>query len=350
MTEVDNANTGRVILDLSTTIIQKSEVARLQHPECAGVIIFARNYETPEQLQELVTSIRSIRNELLICVDQEGGRVQRLQNGFLKLPPLRLLGELYDQDPQQSLIAARALGWLMAAECLAIGIDFSFAPVLDLDYGNSEIIGNRAFHSHPDIVIKLATAYITGMHEAGMVAVGKHFPGHGFVAADSHTSLPVDKRSFQEICEQDLKPFSRLMNDNNLIELDGVMPAHVIYEKCDKHPAGFSEYWIKDVLRSQCQYKGVIFSDDLNMAGAKFAGNPAQRAIVALDAGCDLLLVCNDQNAAGEVLDAVNGYKRTFAAAMVPKLKRKISPDWCSLHTGKHWNEAIMTCKESGLL
>ena len=337
---------GRVILDLSTTSVQDDELSLLQHPECAGIIIFARNYESPAQLQKLITSIRSIRKDLLICVDQEGGRVQRLQDGFLKLPPLRKLGELFDKSPQSGLKSAQALGWLMAAECLSIGIDFSFAPVLDLDYENSEIIGNRAFHSQPDTVIKLAKAYIEGMHKAGMVAIGKHFPGHGFVAADSHTSLPVDNRPFQEIWEKDLRPFTELMKT----DLDGIMPAHIIYDQLDKQPAGFSDYWIKDILRTRCQYKGVVFSDDLSMAGAKSVGNPAQRAMAALDAGCDLLLVCNDQNAADEVLDAVTGYERTFASNMVPTLRGETIPDWETLHESQLWTETIKTCRETGLL
>lgn len=294
---------GPVMLDLEGYELTEDERALLANPLVGGLILFARNYRDPYQLQSLTHAIREVRPEILIAVDHEGGRVQRFREGFTRIPAMAKLGELFLQDPEQALELAWDTGWLMASELLAYGLDFTFAPVLDLDYGFSEVIGDRAFSKRPEIVTRLADALIEGMHEAGMPATGKHFPGHGYVAADSHVDLPVDERSFKEIDESCLKPFVALAP-----QLDGVMPAHVVYSQVDDKPAGFSSHWLKDVLRRQLGFKGVIFSDDLGMAGAAAAGGYTERAHAALDAGCDMVLVCNDRAGALEVLSGLEGY------------------------------------------
>lgn len=294
---------GQVMLDLEGLEVTQEERELLQHPQVGGVILFSRNYESPAQLRSLVGAIREATpRRLLLAVDQEGGRVQRFKAGFTELPPMRTLGEQYDINPAQARQQAHQLGHLMASEVLAYDLDFSFAPVLDLDRGISEVIGNRAFHSEPLAVADLAGAFCTGMQAAGMAAIGKHFPGHGSVAADSHIAIPVDERSFTEIAALDLVPFERLA-----AALDGVMPAHVIYPQADSQPAGFSSYWLQTVLRQQLSFKGAIFSDDLGMAGAEVGGSFANRAQLALAAGCDMVLVCNNRTAAVAVIDAL-GY------------------------------------------
>ncbi len=294
---------GPVMLDLEGYELTEEERALLANPLVGGLILFARNYRDPYQLQALTAAIREIRPEILIAVDHEGGRVQRFRDGFTRIPAMAKLGELFMQNPESALELAWDTGWLMASELLAYGLDFTFAPVLDLDYGTSEVIGDRAFSGRPEIVTRLADALIEGLHEAGMPAIGKHFPGHGYVVADSHLDLPVDDRSFQQIDESCLKPFAALAP-----QMDGVMPAHVVYEKVDEQPAGFSSYWLKDILRRQLGFKGVIFSDDLGMAGAAIAGNYTDRANAALQAGCDMVLVCNDRKGALEVLGGLEGY------------------------------------------
>lgn len=294
---------GHVMLDLEGLELTAEEQELLQHPQVGGVILFSRNYESPEQLRQLVSAIRTATpRRLLLAVDQEGGRVQRFKQGFTVLPPMLQFGRLYDQNPKQARQRAHDAGWLMAAELLAFDLDFSFAPVLDLDCGISEVIGNRSFHNDSNIVAELGTAICNGMHEAGMSTVGKHFPGHGSVAADSHIAIPIDDRDYQSIAAQDLIPFQRLAG-----VLDGIMPAHVIYSQIDPHPAGFSAFWLQTVLRQQLKFQGAIFSDDLVMAGAEVAGNYAERAQKALAAGCDMVLVCNNRTAAVAVIDAL-GY------------------------------------------
>ncbi len=264
----------------------------LQHPAVGGVILFARNVDTPEQVRALTGAMRAAAKQpLLIAVDQEGGRVQRLKNGFSKLPPLRQI---------DSVQKARELGWLMATEVRAVGIDISFAPVLDLDFGVSSVIGDRSLGRDVSQVVSLARAYIAGMREAGMLATGKHFPGHGFVVADSHVAIPIDERPFAEIDRDCLQVFRALSG-----ELGAVMAAHVIYPQVDSAPAGFSARWLLDVLRAQLQFKGCIFSDDLSMHGASVAGDAVARARAALEAGCDMLLVCNDRASAIQTIDAL---------------------------------------------
>jgi len=258
------------------------------------LILFARNYENPQQITDLIKSIRKVRKgEILIAVDQEGGRVQRFQNGFTRLPP----AVLYGQDDDLPELA----GWLMAIELLAVGVDFSFAPVLDVDCGISEIIGDRSFSAESERAAALAGAFRRGMNSAGMAATGKHFPGHGAVASDSHLTLPVDDRNLESIRAHDLLPFRQLIAEG----LEAVMPAHVVYPQVDKLPAGFSEIWLQQILRQELSFEGVIFSDDLSMAGAASVGDFTERAGLALQAGCDMLLVCNNSSAAETVLDSI---------------------------------------------
>lgn len=288
---------GPVMLDLESTQLTEQDIKRIQNPLVGGVILFARNIESPDQVQQLIADMRKIRPQLILAIDQEGGRVQRIKDGVSLLPPLSTLGELYDEDVDKALLRAEDLGWLMASEMLALGLDISFAPVLDLDFGRSAVIGNRSFHKNPAIVTRLAKAYINGMHEAGMAATGKHFPGHGWVEADSHIDIPVDHRHKLELEHLDMVPFRKLA-----AELDGVMPAHVIYSEIDEQPAGFSQYWLQTILREKLGFNGVIFSDDLAMEGATVAGSFSDRAQAALDAGCDMVLVCNNPEGADEVL------------------------------------------------
>ncbi|MBL4606334.1 MAG: beta-N-acetylhexosaminidase [Pseudomonadales bacterium] len=279
---------GPLMMDVEGLVLTVQDSALIQHPFVGGLILFSRNYESVEQIRALITSIRELRPELIIAVDQEGGRVQRFKSPLTRLPPLKSVGKLYESDPLLASVYATELGWLMASEILALGVDISFAPVLDLAYGVSSIIGDRALHSKPEVASLLGGAYIEGMSQAGMAATGKHFPGHGAVQADSHLELPIDSRSLEEITQHDIIPFRNLA-----AQLGGVMPAHIVYEKIDSLPAGFSSYWLQTILREELGFCGVIFSDDLSMAGAAMAGTYAQRADKALAAGCDMILVCN---------------------------------------------------------
>ncbi len=289
-----------VMLDIAGTSPDDEDRALLMHPATAGLILFARNYHNKDQLRALTAEVRALRPDLLIAVDQEGGRVQRFRDGFTRLPPMAALGRMAASSPAQALRAAELLGALMAQELVTCGVDLSFAPVLDLDYGSSAVIGDRSFSASPQQVIELAGAWITGMRTVGMAATGKHFPGHGFVSEDSHETLPVDARPLAVIQERDLLPFRALAG-----VLAGIMPAHVIYSQIDHQPAGFSRIWLQDILRNQLGFQGVIFSDDLSMGGAEIAGGYAARTQAALSAGCDMVLVCNNRPAAIEVLEAV---------------------------------------------
>lgn len=285
---------GSVMLDIEGLTLAPHEHDKLQHPNTGAVILFARNYQDPQQVTELIDSIRASRpGPLLIAVDQEGGRVQRFQNGFTRFPP----AASYAIAPE----LAEPAGWLMAAELLAVGVDFSFAPVLDIDCGVSQIIGDRAFATEAALATQLSSSFRKGMNRAGMAATGKHFPGHGAIALDSHLTLPIDNRDLDSLRSKDLIPFIQLINEG----LEAVMPAHVLYANIDPNPAGFSPFWIQSILREELKFNGVVFSDDLSMEGAATAGDFPERARRAQQAGCDMLLVCNNPLAAEQVLESL---------------------------------------------
>lgn len=287
------------MLDLLSTQASEEELIQLKHPMVGGVILFSRNFSDRPQLMSLIQSIRSVRADVIIAVDHEGGRVQRFRDGFTSIPAMGDILPFASGDMELAKKWAVELGFLMAIELLACDIDLSFAPVLDLNRV-SEVIGKRAFSSDPDEVIELAGSFIEGMHQAGMASVGKHFPGHGSVVADSHVAQPYDERSKEEIFQIDMKPFQNLIAKG---QLHGVMPAHVIYPKVDPNPAGFSLFWLQEILRKELNFTGVIFSDDLGMKGAGVVGGYTARAQAALDAGCNMILICNDAKGATEVLE-----------------------------------------------
>lgn len=297
---------GSLMVDVAGTWLTAEDRQFLRQPEVGGLIIFARNIESPRQVRELNASIRAIRPDLLLAVDQEGGRVQRLRQGFVRLPAMRAIAD----NPNAEFLAQEC-GWLMATEVLAVGLDLSFAPVLDLDYQRSAVVGSRSFEGDPLRAALLAGAFIRGMNAAGMAATGKHFPGHGWAQADSHVAIPIDERSLETIRANDLVPFAHLSK-----QLAAVMPAHVIYPQVDPQPAGFSRRWLQEILRGELGFGGVIFSDDLSMAGAHVAGDAASRIEAALTAGCDMGLVCNDRAAAELALSAAQRMKITAPARL----------------------------------
>jgi beta-N-acetylhexosaminidase len=293
---------GCVMADVAGLELTADDIKRLQHPLMGGVILFARNFASPGQLTALTESIHVLREpKLPIAVDHEGGRVQRFRDGFTAIPPMRVLGKCWDESPEKALRLADNVGYVIATELIAHGVDFTFAPVLDVDWGESGVIGDRALHKTPAAIAELGKALIAGMARGGMGAVGKHYPGHGFVRADSHHEIPVDERSFEEIEKSDLIPFRILAQHG----MSAVMPAHVIYPRVDSLPAGFSPTWLKKILRGQLGFDGLIFSDDLSMEGASTAGNATQRAHAALNAGCDMVLLCNDPAHTDELLQGL---------------------------------------------
>lgn len=295
---------GPVMLDLAGLQVSSEEEEILRHPSVGGVILFARNFQSPRQLLALTTEIRALRRpELLIAVDHEGGRVQRFEEGFTRIPPMRLLGDRWDTDAAEARTVAEATGYVVAVELRTHGVDFSFAPVLDVDFGSSSIIGDRAFSDEPAAIAALAGAFVAGSTAGGAASVGKHFPGHGYVKADSHVEVPVDERELREIEANDLQPYRGLI----ALGLAGVMPAHVIYPAVDSRPAGYSPVWLKDILRGRLGFNGTIFSDDLSMEGASVAGGPRERALAALEAGCDMVLLCNAPQSAAGLVDALKG-------------------------------------------
>ncbi|WP_394147001.1 beta-N-acetylhexosaminidase [Shewanella atlantica] len=324
-----------LMLDLLSTQATPAELSQLQHPMVGGVILFSRNYRDRTQLTALIKQIRGVRPEILIAVDHEGGRVQRFKEGFTHIPAM---GDILPRAKGDMALARRwavELGYLMAIELLACDIDLSFAPVLDLN-GISRVIGKRAFSSEPEAVIELAGSFIDGMHQAGMAAVGKHFPGHGSVEADSHVAEPVDNRTWQQIAEFDMLPFKALIEQK---KLHGVMPAHVIYPSIDPNPAGFSKHWLKKVLRTELAFDGVIFSDDLGMKGAGVVGGYKARAQAALEAGCNMILVCNDAAGATEVLNELT-WPSTLPSRPANLLKPDVSRVCRALEDNSRWEKA----------
>lgn len=319
-----NANTiamprGPVMIDVEGFYLSDVERERLKNPYVGGVILFRRNFQTIEQLRTLCQDIRNLRDPaLLIAVDHEGGRVQRFLEGFTRLPPMQALGEQFDVDAAGALDLAQQIGDVLATELRAIGVDLSFAPVLDLDWERSGIIGDRAFSSDPDKVAQLASALCSGLNRGGMASCGKHFPGHGWVVADSHHAIPVDERSLAELEAHDLKPFAALIEQG----MEALMPAHVVYEKIDDQPAGFSRFWLKQYLREKLGFNGLIFSDDLCMEGAAGAGDIVARAQAAWAAGCDMVLVCNRPDLAQQLLNALEVSQQSISPTLADRLAR----------------------------
>lgn len=328
---------GPLMIDVAGLELQAEERERLRHPLVGGVILFSRNFASAEQVKALIDDIHSLREpRLLVAVDQEGGRVQRFREGFTRLPAVRRLGEIYDREPKLAREYAQSTGWLMASELRAVGVDISFAPVLDLDRGVSGVIGDRAFHADPEIIADLAHAYMIGMRKADMEATGKHFPGHGSVEADSHTDLPIDQRRYPDIRTEDLLPFERMIH----FGMAAVMAAHVVYPAVDAIPAGFSRRWIGDVLRQELDFQGVIFSDDLSMAAAEGVGGYVDRARMALDAGCDMVLVCNNEQGCNQVLDQLRLTPDPVSHLRVVRLHGRDFPSMETLRQDRRWGTA----------
>jgi beta-N-acetylhexosaminidase len=326
------------MLDVKGYELDEDDRRRLCHPQTGGVILFSRNYRDPQQLKQLCGQILELRDpRLVISVDHEGGRVQRFREGFQAIPAMGHLGDLYDDDPAQALQLAETFAWIMSAELLHYGVDLSFAPILDIGDPVSSVIGDRAFHRDPEAIAHLANAWVRGMRNAGMEAVGKHFPGHGSVEGDSHHVMPFDRRSFDDIAALDLVPFRRVINTH----LAGIMMAHVIYEQIDALAAGYSRYWIETVLRQQLEFNGVVFSDDLSMGGAESVGGYAERARQSLAAGCDILLVCNNPDGADEVLESLRDYSNPATQMRMIRLHGQQAH--ARLFDGSDWNGA---CEE----
>jgi len=329
---------GPVMVDVGDYALTDEDRTLLMNPLVGGVILFTRNFESQTQIYNLIKEIKNIRKpSLLVAIDHEGGRVQRFKDPFTIMPALNVLGKRYDENPDIALEHAEIFGWLTSIELLAFNIDFSFTPVLDVDYGVSGVIGDRAFHYSPTVIAKLATAYIKGMHAAGMVATGKHFPGHGGVSADSHTDIPIDERKLKFLFENDIIPFSELIPDS----LDAIMPAHVVYENINKDPAGFSSFWLKEILRDKLKFQGVIFSDDLDMKGAGcISDDYTVRAQAALKAGCDMVLVCNNRNAASDVIQNLQYITTEQASRHLLKMRGQSILNWDDLVQTDHWKQA----------
>lgn len=330
---------GPVMLDVVGTELSADDIKRLQHPLVGGVILFARNFVSCSQLKALTTSIHNVRQPpLLIAVDHEGGRVQRFRDGFTKIPPMREFGKIWDKNPKNARELAIEAGWILAAELRAQGVDFSFTPVLDMDYGDSLVIGDRAFHQDVTAINELAFSLMQGLKKGGMSAVGKHFPGHGFVVADSHVSIPIDERIFDEIAANDMQPF-KLMIDEGLA---AIMPAHVIYPKVDDKPAGFSAKWLQKVLRERLGFNGVIFSDDLSMEGASVGGDVTARSLAALNAGCDMVLLCNRPDLADELLSKLEWKMSALSALRLARMHGSHHPaDTNDLHENAQFVAAV---------
>ncbi len=328
---------GPIMLDIEGTALNPADRDLLRDPTVGGVILFSRNYESVTQVTQLIAEIRALRSpSLLIAVDYEGGRVQRFREGFTIIPAMQKLGHEYDVDPEKARQLARTIGWLVASELRAVGADLSFAPCVDLDWGVSEVIGDRSFHRKPDVVAVLATAYSRGLQEGGMAAVAKHFPGHGAVVADSHLQLPIDRREYGDILD-DMRPYEKLIEYN---AIGGVMIAHVVYKQLDDLPAGFSSYWIQQELRDRIGFGGAVFCDDLTMKATIPYGNIVQRAKRALQAGCDMILVCNDRTAAMQTVEALQGYSNPLSLVRLARLRGKPAVPREKLLASSEWREA----------
>lgn len=325
---------GPLMVDLAGTSISDTERDLLLRNEVGGVILFTRNFVSVDQITTLVDEIHGLRSpRLLVAVDHEGGRVQRFREGFTPVPPMRDIGRVYDRDPDAGLEMAREAGWVIASELRAAGIDLSFAPCVDLDWGVSEIIGNRAFHRKPAVVGDLAASFSRGLRSAGMAAVAKHFPGHGAVLADSHLKLPVDHRDYGDILD-DMQPYERLIGSGAVA---GVMLAHIVYEQVDPEPAGFSQFWIQRELRSRLGFGGAVFCDDLSMQATRDYGSMPTRARLALDAGCDMILVCNDRDAAHRAVDALHDYSNPLSLVRLARLHGTGHPLRETLLASEEW-------------
>ena len=327
---------GPLMVDLEGTAISETEKNLLLKPEVGGIILFTRNFESVEQLTALVDEIHQLRTpKLLVAVDHEGGRVQRFHEGFSRIPAAAMYARVAKNNLEKSRQLAENAGWLMAVELRACGIDFSFAPVLDLAHGLSGVIGYRAFHRNPKTVATLAYAFMHGMNKAGMQAVGKHFPGHGGVVEDSHVAMPVDHRELDELLHSDIKPFESMIEN----KLAAIMPAHVIYDKVDDRPAGYSSFWIENILRQRFGFQGAIFSDDLSMEAAGIAGGFGERADAALTAGCDMALVCNHLDGAIEAAEYIKGYSNPTSQLRLIRMHGEKEFSWTQLRQDEHWRQ-----------
>jgi beta-N-acetylhexosaminidase len=330
---------GPIMLDIEGTQLTIDDKRRIQHPLTGGVILFTRNYSSLRQLTELTTEIHALRTpSLLIAVDQEGGRIQRFRKDFTRLPAMRELGRIWDEHPVRARHLAQLTGYVLAAELRACGVDLSFTPVLDVDHGQSSVIGNRAFHRKPQAIGDLAHSLMLGLKQGGMAAIGKHFPGHGYIQADSHIEIPVDKRTYADIEMDDLIPFRQMID----FGLTSIMPAHIIYPKVDSQPAGFSKVWLQEVLRTELGFDGCIFSDDLSMEGAAVAGDIVQRAEVAFNAGCDMVLVCNNPRAADKLLAELQWDIPAISLARLARMRGRSHADSVAkLHESAHFIKSI---------
>jgi len=334
---------GPLMIDVAGTSLTAEDRDLLAHPLVGGCILFTRNFASIEQLEALVASIRAVRKpQLLVAVDHEGGRVQRFRQDFTLVPSMRSVGRVYDQDAAAGRQFARQCGWLLAAELLAVGIDMSFAPVVDLDYGVSTAIGDRAFHRDPRAVAELAIAFASGMREAGMSATAKHFPGHGAVVPDSHVAMPVDRRPLTDI-DEDIYPYQRLI-DNGLA---AVMAAHVVFSEVDPLPAGFSRKWLEDELRGRLNFSGAIFSDDLSMAGAGVVGDMPERVRAALEAGCDQVLICNNRQGVLQVIDSLRGIGNPLSQIRLARLHGRQELTRMALRSSATWQACDQAIKDS---
>ena len=336
---------GPVMLDIEGTALTRADRELLAEPAVGGLILFSRNYASPEQVTELVREVRAIRKPpLLVAVDYEGGRVQRFGDGFTPLPAMRRIGRLYDGDPEAALGLARTAGWLIGAELRACDIDLSFSPCVDLDWGVNAAIGDRAFHKNPLAVSDLARQFSLGLRNAGMASVAKHFPGHGAVAADSHERLPVDHREIGDILD-DMRPYESLRSHGLL---PAVMMSHVVYDELDRLPASLSRFWMSGQLRGQLRFDGAIFTDDMSMKATAAFGSMPVRARMALEAGADMVLVCNDRRAAAATVAALDDYLNPPSLVRLARLHGEVSPDRQTLMAMDEWQQAVATLERFG--